>query len=54
MLLWNRQNISLRMQWKVSKEELDQLTKVILEISYNSLYGFTSPQTIKVQGYFKG
>lgn len=36
------------------KEELDQYAEVVPKISCNALYGFISPQSMKVQGYFKG
>lgn len=36
------------------KKESYQAAKVVPKISSNAFYGFTSPQTMKVQGYFKG
>lgn len=35
-------------------KESDPIAEVISKISCNALYGFTSSQTMKVQGYFKG
>lgn len=36
------------------EEESNQPAKFVSKISCNSLYGFTSAQTMKVSGYFKG
>lgn len=35
-------------------EEEEQPIKIAPKISYNTLYGFTSPETMKLWGYFKG
>lgn len=36
------------------EDEEDQLNEMVLEISYNALYGFNSPQMMKVKRYCKG
>lgn len=36
------------------KEESYQPNEFIPKIYFNALYGFTSPQTMKVKRYFKG